>query len=108
MENDDSKFESFWKIVDVPTFTESKMNSEEISCSQHYEQTTTYGHDGRVIVRLPFKESHFTIASNGSDLVPDIRHSARNALRHNLFAMKINSKVMLLQKNNIMKFARND
>ena len=81
VENDDSKFENFWKIEDVPTFPESKMNSEEISCSQHYEQTTTYGHDGRVIVRLPFKESHLTIASNGSDLVPDIGHSAKNALR---------------------------
>ena len=60
----------------------SKMNSEEISCSQHYEQTTTYGHDGRVIVRFPVKESHLTIASNRSDLVPDIGHSANNALSH--------------------------
>ena len=57
------------------------MNSEEISCSRHYEQTTTYGHDGRVVVRLPIKESHLTIASNGSDLVPDIGHSAKIAFR---------------------------
>ena len=80
MENDDSKFENFWKIEDVATFPESKMNSEEVLCSQHYEQTTTYGHDGRVIVRLPFKESLSLIASNGSDSVPDIGHSANNAL----------------------------
>ena len=75
VDNDDNKFGNFWKIDDVPTFPESKMNF----CSQHYEQTTTYGYDGRVIVRHPIKESHLTIASNGSDLVPDV--SVKNALR---------------------------
>ena len=64
MENDGIQFENFWKIEDIATFPE--FNSETISCSQHYEQTTTYGHDGRVIVRLPIKKSHLTIASNGS------------------------------------------
>ena len=42
---------------------------------------TRYGVDGRVIVRLPIKESHLTNASNASDLVRDIGHSAKYALR---------------------------
>ena len=79
MENDGIQFENFWKIEDIATFPE--FDSETISCSQHYEQTTTYGHDGRVIVRLPIKKSHLTVASNGSALLPRIGHSANNALR---------------------------
>ena len=81
VENGESKFENFWKIENVLTSPESKMNSDEISCSQHYEQTTTYGHDGRVVVQLPIKESHLTIASKRSNLIPDLGHSAKNALR---------------------------
>ena len=74
------QFEKFWEIEDLPTPPEAKHSPNELACVQHYDATTTYGQDGRVIVRLPIDKNMTKYDPNTHEWMPDIGHSARRAL----------------------------
>ena len=62
---DRKQFEKFWHIEDLPICPEAKYSPEELECVHHYDTTTTFGHDGRPIVRLPLdKPKTFTDPKN--------------------------------------------
>ena len=77
---DRKHFEKFWHIEDLPICPEAKYSSEELECVHHYDTTTTFGHDGRPIVRLPLDKTKTFTDPKSQEIFSDIGHSARKAL----------------------------
>ena len=65
---------------DLPTLPEAKYSAKELDCIEHNDKTTTYGQDGRPIVRLPLDQTQAFIDPITEELLSQIGHSARKAL----------------------------
>ncbi|XP_072761231.1 uncharacterized protein [Anoplolepis gracilipes] len=59
-------FQRFWKLEEVPSFTTSSLSTGEQECKRHYQLTHSCDHQGRYIVRLPFKYSATKLGNSRS------------------------------------------
>ncbi|XP_059061146.1 uncharacterized protein LOC131854043 [Achroia grisella] len=55
---EDQLLAKFWEIERGPESIEKKITKEERSCEDFFEKTTTRDHNGRYMVKLPFKEEN--------------------------------------------------
>lgn len=56
----------FWKLEEVSTSVTSSLSNDDQDCEQHYQLTHLRDHQGRYIVRLPFKQSTTKLGNSRS------------------------------------------
>ncbi|CAA9994968.1 unnamed protein product, partial [Nesidiocoris tenuis] len=59
--------EKFWRLEEIPQ--QAILKKEDVECQQFFANTTTRNHEGRFVVRLPFRQSPNLLGSSKSTAV---------------------------------------
>lgn len=77
----------FWEIEGITTTTKTAYSEEEQFCESHFKETKQEDETGRIIVRLPFKNSPTTLGDSLGVAIQRMRSMERKFSKNEEFAL---------------------